>query len=104
MSWVEYEGQIKQDLLEGAAVVEEVAVNTACLGLGTSSYDDGDGSSSNNWVGFPADISGTGQQCWPQTIKVGNRNGDKAVVRKLANKYFIELFSIDHISGILLGR
>lgn len=42
---VEYEGQINEVPGKGTAVVEEAVVNTASLGLGTSSYDDhGDGS------------------------------------------------------------
>lgn len=42
--------------MEAAAVAEVAAVTTACLGLGTSSYDEGgEGSSSSSSVGFPAD-------------------------------------------------
>ena len=110
--WVEYEGQINEVPGKGIAVVEEVAVNTVSLGLGTRSYDAcGDGSRQFLVMAAAAVIelaSQLYQRSWPamwhQTINAGNSNGDRAVTRKLFNKYFINSsFSTDHISGIMFS-
>lgn len=111
--WVEYKGQINQVPGKGTAVVEVVAANTASLGLGTSTYDDG-GDGSRQFLGMAAAaaselVSQLSQWSWPavwhQTINASDRNGDKAVIRKLPNTYFINsLLSTDDISGIMFSR